>query len=203
VNTSKFELLSAIFEKEAVWLSKIIRQRMNLFTKNKNDATSLEGIPECIVPEHKDSNLAYTNFINENKLSFEERILLALITIPHIQPHFLFDQFTYRNSMNQIITKDYTVEFPEIGLVKSKNIELILPTQLTFLFLLGGRNIKKRLTTAALFNSQSVLIEKKIIHIERPASGELMYSGKLILSQVYFELFTSSMVESKINSHAN
>lgn len=201
MDTSEFEILSAIFEEETEWLSKIIKQRLNLFTKNRNDATSLEGITECALPEHKDSNLAYTNFINENKLSFEERLLLALATIPHIKPYFLFDQFTYRNS--NMVTKEYGVDFPEMGLIKSKNIELIVPTQLTFLFLLGGRSIKERLKTATLFNSQSVLIEKKVIHIERPASGELMYSGKIILSQVYFDLFTSSMVDSKISSHAN
>ena len=201
MDTSEFEILSVIFEKEADWLSNIIRERLKLFITNKNDATSLEGIPTCIVPEHKDSNLAYTNFINENKLSFEERILLAFAAIPHIKPHFLLDHFTYRNF--NVITKEYGIEFPEIGLIKSKNIELVIPTQLTFLFLLGGRSIKERLKTATLFNSKSVLIEKKVIHIERPASGEIMYSGKIILSQVYFDLFTSSMADPKISSHAN
>ena len=201
MDTSEFEILSAIFEKEAEWLSKIIKQRLNLFTKNRNDVTSLEEIPECIAPEHKDSNLAYTNFINENKLSFEERVLLTLATIPHIKPHFLFDQFNYRNS--NMVTKEYGVDFPEMGLIKSKNIELIIPTQLTFLFILGGRSIKERLKTATLFNSQSVLIEKKVIHIERPASGEFIHSGKLILSQAFFELFTSLMVDSKIDANAN
>jgi hypothetical protein len=108
-----------------------------------------------------------------------------------LQPEFLLKRYQMEMS-----------NYPQIGFVKGQNILCFIPTGLSFLFIAGGNHLEERLRLSRLFFSDSKLIQEQVFYLERPISGDPMYSGRLILSQVYYELFTSTTIINT-ETHAN
>jgi hypothetical protein len=80
METLEFKTLSSVFNEEIEWFKKVIERRENLFYNRTESSTKLPYEPiQCIIPTNiLNVNSNYYNFINENKLSFEERPLLIL-----------------------------------------------------------------------------------------------------------------------------
>lgn len=128
----------------------------------------------------------FSIFVRKNKLSIEEVIVLLLAIIPHISPNF----FT-------TIISDFLPnggELPEFGGVKGKNHRGIIPTGETIQFVIGGRNIQKRIKLTEVFNEDHLFTREGILYLEDVPSGEPKLSGRLIMDEEYIELFITEKI---------
>jgi AAA+ superfamily predicted ATPase len=134
--------------------------------------------------EHNASHLA--NFIKAHELGKEDTLLLLLTLIPQLEPSFL----------NRILSEFLPNggEFPEFGGVKGKNHRGILPTGETFLYILCGNDIQKRMEGMEFLESESKLIDQKFVGLEALPKGEPRLSGRLILDEECFAKVTSGKV---------
>jgi len=125
----------------------------------------------------------YAKFINTEKLSTSERLLLILGLAPHISPVFL----------DEVISSciNTTGDFPQLGGVKGQNYRGFLPTLETALFLLSNMGVSKRSETLKMLKT-SVLL--KILSVDKVPKGEPLSSGKLIVDQDFVELITLGRV---------
>jgi hypothetical protein len=199
---SEYSVVSQELEKELYWLDRIITRAINIYgettyyeeiiaedgsrTSQKSDNSPIESIKENHFPEIKTN---YSRFIIENNLSFYERLLLILTLVPHLSPEFLEKKFK----------QDHLNKIPQIGLSRMQDSHIFIPTGLTFLFLVnnrtsGGRDLAKLLFGASFLAPESKLFRQKVIFLEPPMAGSLFFSGKLILSQSYFQLFINPVI---------
>ncbi len=128
----------------------------------------------------------FSDFIQKNRLSYDEIITLLLAFVPHISPKFL-----------TTAVQEYLPEggdFPEFGGVKGKNHRGILPTGETVLFVLAGNNVDRRIKVASLFDSEHFFAKQNILHLDNPGIGEPLMSGRLILDEEYVDLFTRGKI---------
>jgi hypothetical protein len=191
MENSELKILSSVIEQEITWLAKIISRRLQYFRQSPQP--DLIFVPDI---KHENKDTYYTNFITKHSLSNEEHLLLALSFIPQVKPNFLLDQFrTY--SMDSSIDRDFSLEYPEIGLVNGYDFAGFVPTGLTFLFLMAGRNIEQRLNYSNLLRPDSFLFKEKVIHLERAKPSDPIHCGRLILSNSYFDLFTGNSKKEK------
>lgn len=71
---------------ELDWLNLVLTEFAQTFTTCMELKPSWSGIP---LPELETDNSAYANFVNENKLSVEERLILITSLVPHLRSHVL------------------------------------------------------------------------------------------------------------------
>lgn len=130
----------------------------------------------------KTTHSKLANFLNDNKLSQFELVIVITALIPHIKPDFFSS-----------IIAEYLPnggDFPEFGGVKGKNHRGILPTGETVLFILAGNNLEKRSEVAQLFDENHLFARKSILSLEQVTAGEPKMSGRLLLDEEYIDLFT-------------
>lgn len=128
----------------------------------------------------------FSTFVLENKLNFDEVIVILLAFAPHISPNFL------TNTVQQYFPKGG--DFAEFGGVKGKNHRGILPTGETALYILGGNNVERRIEISRLFGEDHLFARKNVLYLENPGEGEPLMSGRLVLDEEYVELFTVGKV---------
>lgn len=157
------------------YLNDVIRTRL------ENDMKSKKSNLPVINFEILDGS-ALSDFIRKNKLSEPEIILLLLALVPHIIPDFF----------NKIVENYFPNggDFPEFGGVKGKNHRGIIPTGETVLYILAGKDIKKRFEISRLFDAGHFFARRNVLYLENPGDGEPLMSGRLILDEEYVELFT-------------
>lgn len=113
-------------------------------------------------------------FVEKQRLTFDEYIILLLVLIPHVQPNFF----------NKIIGEYLPQggDFPEFGGVKSAAHRDLLPTGETAQFILAGDNLEKRLDVQRILSSEHWFWQKQILWVEQVREGEPAMSGRLILN---------------------
>lgn len=128
-----------------------------------------------------DNNSLFAFFAKQNKLNYEDQVLLLLALIPHIKPSFL----------SEIIAEFLPNggEFPEFGGAKGKNHRGIIPTGETALYILGGNNIEERVRLTNFIIYGSKLFKNGVLELEKVPIGEPAMSGKLVLTEEYVHLF--------------
>lgn len=144
-----------------------------------------------IRPELIDDASPFTGFLTANELSDTEIIMLLVAMTPHVHPA-LFDD----------AIKDYMPaggDFPEFGGVRGTNHRGLLPTGETLQFILGGNNIRERLSVQEIFFS-SKLLSKGVLSLESVKEGEPKMSGRIIFSQEYVELLTMGKIYAPVFS---
>ena len=136
--------------------------------------------------EQELDNSKLSEFIKQNKLSYEELIILLIALSPHISPEFF----------NSVISEYLPNggDFPEIGGTKGKNHRGILPTGETVLFILAGKDIEKRIEVSKLFEESHLFAKKNVLYLEQVPIGEPKMSGRLILDDEYVDLFTMEKI---------
>ncbi len=125
------------------------------------------------------------HFIQENKLSESERIVLLLGLIPHVYPGFL----------SKIISDFFPDggEFSEFGGVKGKNHRGIIPTGETALYLLAGSDIEARMVAKKVFHEESKLYALKLLELESVPAGEPILSGIISVDFEMVEFLTTGV----------
>ncbi len=118
---------------------------------------------------------SFFKLIDDEELSVEEKYIVLIALIPHIQP----------NCFESII-QSYLPnggDLPEIGGVKVSHYRGMLPTGETAQFVIAGNNLDKRLTVQQLLLGESKLVTDNILELETVKQGEPMMSGRFMISQ--------------------
>lgn len=157
------------------FLKRVISDRFETEKQNKKPVTA-------VFPVLKPSESILSDFIIENKLGFNEIVVLLLSIVPHILPDFL----------NKIVFSHFPNggDFPEFGGVKGKNHRGMLPTGETVLYILAGNDMEKRIEVSLLFEEDHLFARKNILYLDAVERGEPRMSGKLVLEDDYIDLFT-------------
>jgi len=143
----------------------------------------VQNIP---LPLAGSSHSPLADFISGNKLTYREIITLMTALAPHVDPVF-FDDLIQKNIPGQ-------GDFPQFGGIRGKNHRGFLPTGETVLFILAGNDLDTRFGCEELFSNEHLFAEKNVLYLEEPVPGEPQYSGKLILSPEFIELFTTGKI---------
>jgi hypothetical protein len=138
------------------------------------------------LPDEESDDSPLPDFIRKNKLSLDELIMLLAAFAPHVDPVF-FDEIIQKNIPGQ-------GDFPQFGGLRGRNHRGFLPTAETILFILAGNDLEKRFSCEELFSNDHLFSKQNILYLEEPVPGEPQYSGKLIMSPEYVELFTTGKI---------
>ena len=156
----------AVFiENQIEWLAKVIDIRLKIYfghdTKHKT------------VEEHKeDDSIWYSQFFRNQHLSFADKVLLWLSVAPVLKPQLL-DCFYVKN-------QDIDTRFSEFGAHKAAQLNGLLPTMDTLLFILCGDDVQKRIFYLNHFNRYHFLFAGNFIHLE-PASPMEPFTASVIV----------------------
>jgi hypothetical protein len=171
---------SSLLQSELEWLQKIMQFR----SRDRNTDVRLVGELQ-LSPIQTNETIVYTKIINENKLTFEDRLLLILALTPVIAPQFLDRELlSWRKSA---ISNEIQ---PIWGLIYGSMYSGILPTAQFFLYLLLGEVFDKRLVvTRKLLNYVYKSMEKEFVVISIPPVGEPALIGILTINEIYLNQF--------------
>lgn len=135
-------------------------------------------------PMIKGVNTVYAQFIGQNQLSIEDRLLLALAVLPHFRPTLLA-KFRRINERNPIAG----------SLIKSASFGYWLPSGLTYVYLYANKDDEKRYEVIKYLHTHSQLISNGVVSIEPHLTGEPALSGVMSLQYHYWQLLTENSAE--------
>jgi len=124
--------------------------------------------------EFHGSEGAYIQFVKENTLNKEERLLILLSLAQYLEP-LLFTEFKTKTN--------------ELCLVQCTKTGLLLPTGETFLKLVSGNSISKRIETHGILNTDHLFYRKSVIDLGEVCEGVANLFGVLKLTATYREIF--------------
>jgi hypothetical protein len=174
-------------EKERSWINKILnRTAEKEVEKRIQEGSKIQGLDKLVLPDLANDHSVYAEFVNYYKLNVDERLLLILTIIPHVQPHLL-DVFF---SMNKALGRGYT----EFGGIKGNRHSGFIPTIETVLFLLAGNDLSYRFRVYRLFEPDHIFLAHNIISLEQGQSNEPFYSSSIFISDEYIDFFTTGKI---------
>lgn len=161
-------------------LSRNIKQRLKAeFGGNVSESEKAYNVAKW-------GNGELKRFVVDNNLNDAEITILLLALVPHHLP----DYFT--GIMSEFLPKGG--EFPDFGGVKGKNHRGILPTGETVLFILAGKDLKKRTALLCIFEADHLFARKNVLAVEAVPAGEPKMSGRVIMDEEYVDLFTTGKI---------
>lgn len=169
-------------EKSQGWWNKFTHSKQAeplLLTEKTQVAEIIDSTP----PDLTNDKSIYAEFVKYYKLSPDERLVLILALIPHIQPQLL-DTFL---SVNKNIGRGYT----EFGGLKANRHSGFLPTVETALFLLAGNDLDRRFRLYSLFEPDHIFLAHNILQIDTGGNSESFYSGQLTITDEYIDFFST------------
>jgi ATPase family associated with various cellular activities (AAA) len=186
-STTKAEVVKD--EKEPGWFDKVFSSNIKKPDAEPNlssQDTATDFSRQAAAPDLTNDHSVYAEFVNYYKLSRDERLLLMLAIIPHIQPHLL-DVFF---SANKTLGRGYT----EFGGIKGSRHSGFIPTIETALFLLAGNDLAYRFRLYKLFDPDHIFTAHQIILIEQSGGNEPFYSSPIHLTEEYVDFFTTGHI---------
>lgn len=184
---------------EINWLTEVIRFRAIY------PSVSLGHFPWQIAPSHESkvgkvitsssleslnpplpegSSSAYSRFIWENKLNFADRLLLALTIAPQLLPDFLEAQIL-RVGDNPF-WKALAGKTTHSGLIQSTVTKVYLPTALTYLYLLAGKDLIQRcICIHQILHKKSCLLRDNLISLSHTHPAEPQMGSLLMIQQEF------------------
>lgn len=174
ININTSQAMTPLFQ----YLTAVIKSRL---------ALELTQEIHIVPPLELTENESYlSQFIKEQQLKHEDIILLLLSLVPQLEPSFL------SGILSEFLPNGG--EFPEFGGVKGKNHRGILPTAETFLYVLYGNDIEKRITGIDFLEGNSKLMKQRFIGIEVLPNGEPKLSGRLVIDEECLAKVTSGKI---------
>jgi ATPase family associated with various cellular activities (AAA) len=159
------------------------KEEEELFIINQSHSN---GIEKNLPPDISSGKSVYADFVNYYQLSADERMLLILAIIPHIQPHLL-DVFFAANKTNG---RGYT----EFGGIKANRHSGFIPTIETALFVLAGNDLTKRFSLYKLFEPDHIFLAHNIIVLDKGLHSETFCSSSINISDEYIDFFTTGKI---------
>ncbi len=191
---------SKVLEREFEWFESVVNASLTLYFQNECE---VDSIYELSPPEFGPSNSSYAQFIEENKLGFEERIILALALIHHLKPQSL-DVFLIKN-------QHLNCDFSEFGGVKDNSANGFVPTINTASFILSGSSLELRMQFMKNFDESHFFFKSGILKLDSEqdfsldqalsVSNEylhLLITGKKVLPQ-YNSRFPAKEISTKLD----
>lgn len=126
----------------------------------------------------------YAQIVRHYNMTTEERIILLLAIIPHVQPQLL-DIFFVKNAT-------YDRGFTEFGGVKGLSHGGFLPTGETAAFLLATNGLQQRFQLIHYFSPDHFFAKHQVLKLA-PTGDEPFLSGTLSLYAEYLNLFTQGL----------
>lgn len=158
-------------EKEITWFKAVLAARCDIYFCRESEIKDIRVIePPDISADSSD----YAQLIQAYNMGFDERLVLVLALLPHIQPHVL-DTFLLNN-------QETARGFTEFGGWKGKGHSGFLPTCETAVFILAGEDLSRRFEAMNLFQTDHFLLKQQMIRIEHNASGEPFLSAMLMVT---------------------
>ncbi len=146
----------------------------------------LNGIEKNLAPDISADTSVYADFVNYYRLTADERMLLMLAIIPHVQPHLL-DVFF---AANKTSGRGYT----EFGGIKANRHSGFIPTIETALFVLAGDDLAKRFSLYKLFETEHIFLAHNIIVLDKGQQSETFSSSSINISDEYVDFFTTGKI---------
>ena len=167
----------AFIQEEIEWFTNVLDTRLHNYFVDQEFELSEIPPPEINVV---DGN--YKNFIVEYNMFPEDRIILIMALIPHLNPQ-LFDRFFIQN-------KSIGRSFSEFGGYDTVNHRGFIPTGETVCFVIAGKNIKKRVELINRFREDHYFKKYNVLSLIQNGQSETFWSGKLTISDEYLSLLT-------------
>jgi len=174
-------------EKEPARVLKLFRRK----TADPGVAASVQvekplaGDADIVPPDISADHSVYAEFVNYYKLGADERLLLIMALVPHVQPHLL-DVFF---SINKSLGRGYT----EFGGIKAARHGGFIPTIETILFLLAGNDLAQRFRLYYLFAPDHIFQAHNIINLDQAPGNEPWTAGAIGISEEYVDFFTTGL----------
>ena len=153
------------------WFRELLGATIQLYFKQECPFRSIRDIP---LPATREESELFG--LPENvALSFEERIILVLALVPHLQPQLL-DIFFIHN-------KNFDRPYTEFGGWRGLSHNGFLPTGETAAFILAGEDVEKRNELTGLFSKKHWFYRHNFLRLEGQGPGEPFLSGQLRASE--------------------
>jgi AAA+ superfamily predicted ATPase len=162
---------AAFIEQQMDWLVKLIDTRLRLHFGHET--------PHATIEEHAGDQLLHKNFFKK-EFSFADRVLLWLSMAPLLRPQLL-DFFYVKN-------KETDNRFSEFGAFRAAQLNGLIPTIDTLLFILCGDDTQKRIFYLNHFSRQHFLFSSRLIQLETPATPEPYTASVIVPSPDLAEL---------------
>ncbi|WP_216849038.1 ATP-binding protein [Pedobacter sp. L105] len=176
------QLNAASLTAEMLWLAQVIETRMQLYWGQTSAHTD---IAEVLPPDLSEDQSMYAQMVKYYSFSFDERMILLLALVPHVQPQLL-DVFFVKNST-------YDRGFTEFGGIKGQQFTGFLPTGETAAFVLAAGNLEKRFSLGMIFGEHHPFRKHNILKLVSSHADEPALSGALQISTEYLSYFTSGV----------
>lgn len=174
------QLNAATLEKEVAWFKAVVQARFDLYFERETDISEIYAIN---APDLSSDRSEYAQIVRESGMSFDERLIVILALLPHVQPQAL-DLFLMSN-------QDLARGFTEFGGWRGKYHSGFLPTCETAVFILAGDNLAKRFEVLQLLQTDDNLSKHGIIKVAQAANGEPFLSAALTITAEYLGRMTT------------
>lgn len=194
--TNNLDINTQNLQADLDWLKDIIECRFDFsfFSKSlsyrKGEVT--QNVEEINPPELQEKDSTYAQFVLQNELSLEDRVLLMLSIAPHIDPNFL-DLCLARRTQDADFKrnhKSYSLNLNEVGGVTGDNFRGFIPTGLTWLFIVAGHDLQKRMKALASVNRDHLLLNEGIITFKPAEPHEPILSGAIAIDPIWLRILT-------------
>lgn len=164
-------------EREIRWFHRVMDWRLEVHgSSDEKREEILKANPPPVLPEQP---VPYADVVRRFQMNADERLVLILAMLPHLQP----DALDALLVPNPSLGKRYT----EFGGLTGAAHAGLLPTCETAMFLLCGRNLSLRLHCHHLFTDDHFLFQQGILEFNHQHYEEPRMSSALQLSAQYRE----------------
>lgn len=162
-------------ETELQWFRQVVETRYKLYHRQSCKFTDVSQVP---IPALNGHPSIYQQFLDTCGICWEERLVLILALIPHIQPHILDDLLGTIN--------------PQFVCDRITNRQAgIVPTLETVLFLLAGDDIEKRFLYQQLFEPDALLLRENVLSLDYEPNDLARANVRLAINPEFLSLFTT------------
>ncbi len=167
-------------ERELAWFDAVLQARICLHFKQPCEYAD---VYEIAAPSLAGDTSPYAQLVQDNRMGFDERIVLVLALLPHLRPALL-DTLFVRN-------KNFDRGFTEFGGWKGRAHGGFLPTCETAAFVVAGEDLARRFAVMRLFDDSHHLRKRGILRVEHEAPGEPFLSAALVVGSEYLSWLTT------------
>ena len=164
---------AAFVERQINWLTNVIDTRLKLYFSHETSYAAIEDVKD-------DGSDWYEKFFGNQQFFFEDKLLLWLSMAPFLKPQLL-DFFYVKN-------QDIDNRFSEFGTFKAAQLNGLLPTFDTLLFILCGDDLQKRIFYLNHFSRNHFLFALNFIQLETPSATEPFTASVIVASNDLIEL---------------
>jgi len=163
---------AAFIEQQTEWLANVIDTRLKLYFDHESRYSKIE--------DNKTPDDPWCAQIFHHELSFADKVLLWLSLVPLLKPQLL-DCFYVKN-------QDIDNRFSEFGAYRAAQLNGLLPTLDSLLFILCGEDVQKRIFYLNHFNRNHFLFSSNLIQLEAPSAAEPYTASVITASNDLVEL---------------